>query len=309
MPTNSAPYRKVAEYRHKLMSADCAAGLIASGAKVAMGLGVAAPRDLLGALADRAAAGGIDGVRLYYLLSTAVAGETVLRYELRDRIRPMSLFHGAVERALDARAVAAGQPPVDLLPTAFSQTPRLLSDVIDVDVLITTVSPIDEDGYFSFGTNTDYALACSRSARQVIVEVNSNMPRVGGDCKLHISAVTAMVESEAPLIEIPRATRRPEDDAIGAIIAGLAGDGDCLQMGIGALPDAVCAALHGHRHLGVHTELMTPAWPSSCAAASSITAARRFIRAAASSPSLWAIARFTTSSMAMIGSRPIRSIM
>jgi itaconate CoA-transferase len=244
-------------YRARRLSAAEAAALIAPGAKVAVGLGVAQPPALLQALAERARSGAVADVSLYYLLSTPPAAPA-LRTELRDRIRPVSLFHSAIERGLDAEAVAAGLEVVDFMPTAFSQVPRLLCREVDVDVLITTVSPMDADGNFSFGVNTDYAQPVSRTARQVILEVNPAMPRVHGDCTIHVSKVTALFEHSAPLVEVPCVPVRPEDTAIGAIIAGLAEDGACLQMGIGAVPDAVCAALRDHRHLGVHTELMTP---------------------------------------------------
>lgn len=244
-------------YRSRLMSAEAAVALIPATAKVVMGLGVAQPPALLQALADRARAGGIESVALYYLLSTAPGG-AVLRTDLRDRIRPMSLFHNAIERTLDAEAVAAGLDLVDFVPSAFSQAPRLLTEVIDADVLLTTVSPMDASGYFSFGTNVDYALPVSRNARQIILEVNPAMPRVLGESRIHVSQVTALIEHEAPLVEVPAVALRPEDEAIGGLIAGLVEDGACLQMGIGAVPDAVCAALSGHRHLGIHTELMTP---------------------------------------------------
>lgn len=245
-------------YRRRLMSAEAAIAAIPSGAKIAMGMGVAQPPCLLHRLAERVEAGSLSNVRVYYLLSTGNAGGTVLRYELRDRLRPMSLFHGAIERALDARAAAEGAKPVDIIPTAFAQVPRLLCDAVGVDTLLTTVSPMDEDGNFSFGTNTDYALAVSQSAKRVIVEVNAHMPRVSGRCTVHVSHVSAIVEHDAPLIEVARVARRPEDDAIGATIAGLVQEGACLQMGIGTVPDAVCAALASHRYLGIHTELMTP---------------------------------------------------
>lgn len=252
MPSHAALYRS------RVMTADQAVALIPSGAKIAMGLGVSQPPAILRALADRAAAGAVSDLSLYYMLSTAIAGETVLRYELRDRIRPVSLFHSPFERALDARAIAEGQPPVAFLPTAFSQVPRVLCEQVGVDTLVVTVSPMDEDGNFSFGTDTDYALPVSRTAQRLILEVNPNMPRVHGDCTVHVSRVTALVENAVPLLEVLPVPPRAEDLAIGAIVAGLVEDGACLQMGIGALPDAVCAALHGHRNLGIHTELMTP---------------------------------------------------
>ncbi|KXU29312.1 4-hydroxybutyrate CoA-transferase [Sphingobium sp. 22B] len=245
-------------YRSKLMSPEQAAASIPHGARICMGLGVAQPPAILQALARRGEIGDIEGASLYYLLSTAIAGTSVLRRELGERLRPMSLFHSAVERALDKEASALGGRPVDLIPVAFSRVPQMLRDDIGVDTLVTQVAPPDEDGNFSLGTNVDYAHAAARCCTRVIVEVNRHMPRTGGASVIPLSAVTAIVEHDQPLPEIMPVSRRPEDDAIGAIIAGLVDDGACLQMGIGAVPEAVCAALKGHRHLGIHTELLTP---------------------------------------------------
>jgi len=246
-------------YADRRMTAGEAVAMIPSGAKIAMALGVGQPPAILKALAARAEAGEIDDLRLYYLLSTAIAGETVLRYELMDRIRPHSLFHSAIERGLDARAREDGRPDVvQFVPTGFQQTPRLLCHEIGVDTLIATVSPMDADGNFSFGTNTDYAQPVSRTAKRVILEVNPHMPRVFGDCTVHVSNVTALVENAVALLEIPKAAPQPADAIIGGLIADLVQDGATLQMGIGALPDAVCAALKNHKNLGVHTEMLTP---------------------------------------------------
>ncbi|MEE3623466.1 acetyl-CoA hydrolase/transferase C-terminal domain-containing protein [Nitrospirillum sp. BR 11752] len=244
-------------YVAKRVTAEAAVRMIPSGSRVVMGLGVAGPPALLRALAARAERGEVDGLSVYYLLAFANAAP-VLRTDLRPRIRPVSLFHGALERKLDLEAAQLGLPPVDFVPTAFSQAPAVLSRQVDADVLLTTVSPMDEDGCFSLGTNTDYALAVSRTARQVILEVNPAMPRTRGDCRIPLDRVTAIVENPVPLLEVPPAAIRENDRAIGRLIADLVEDGACLQMGIGALPDAVCAALEDRRHLGIHTELMTP---------------------------------------------------
>ncbi|MFN7111758.1 MAG: acetyl-CoA hydrolase/transferase family protein [Brevundimonas sp.] len=246
-------------YAERLKTPDQAAALIQSGAKVAMGLGVSQPPALLKALAERAERAEVEDINLYYLLSTAIAGDTVLRYELMDRIRPWSLFHSAVERRLEQRAFEEGRPnPVQFIPTGFQQSPRLLCDEVGVDTLICTVSPMDAEGFFSFGTNTDYAKPVSETARTIVVEVNPHMPRVFGDCTVHVSKVAGIVEHAAPLLVVPRAEPQPADLAIGRIIAGLVEDGATLQMGIGALPNAVCDALKDHRDLGVHTEMLTP---------------------------------------------------
>jgi itaconate CoA-transferase len=250
--------RATAAYRDRLMSAEQAVELIPNGARICMALGVAQPPAILHALAARAEAGGIDAASLYYLLSTSVAGKTVLRRGLRHRLRPMSLFHSAVERAIDVEAAASGDLDVDLIPVAFSRVPRMLRDDVRVDTLITQVAPPDENGEMSLGTNVDYAHGAARSCARVIVEVNRHMPRTGSHGTIPLSAVTAIVENDQPLLEIPSTARRPQDEAIGAIIAGLIDDGACLQMGIGAVPEAVCAALNAHRRLGIHSELMTP---------------------------------------------------
>jgi itaconate CoA-transferase len=245
-------------YAERLTNPEAAAALIPSGARVAMGLGVSQPPALLKALAHRASRGEIEDVNIYYLLSTSIAGNTVLQWDVTERLRPHSLFHGAIERALEARSRTEGRRGVWFVPTSFQQTPRLLCDEVGVDTLVATVSPMDADGFFSFGTNTDYAQPVSQTAKRVILEVNPRMPRVFGNCTVHISQVTAVVEHTADLLEIPKAASLPQDTAIGEIIAGLVEDGATLQMGIGALPNAVCEALRGHKDLGIHTEMLTP---------------------------------------------------
>lgn len=246
------------EYAQRLMTAQEAVKRIASGTKMAMGLGISQPPALLKALAERAEAGQVADINIYYLLSMKAAGETVLRYELTDRLRPYSLFHGGIERKLEQRSREEGRQGVWFIPTSFQQAPDVMVNQVGVDTLVTTVSPMDEEGYFSFGVNTDYATPVARSGVKLILEVNENFPRVGGDTRVHVSQVEAVVENHVPLIEVGKAPRAPADEAIGAIIADMIEDGATLQMGIGALPDAVCAALFGRKDLGVHTELMTP---------------------------------------------------
>lgn len=245
-------------YRERLRSPKEAVDLIPSGAKVAMPIAAGQPPAILAALAERARVGAIDNLRLYYLLCTGVAGTSVFDFDLCNQITPISYFHGGVERALDKRRSAEALPAVDLVPCHFSQVPRSLVEHVGVDTLIATVAPMDADGNFSLGVSTDYALTVSRKPGiRLILEVNANMPYVRGDCMIPISSVTALVENDVGLPILPAAPSNEVDDTIGAIVAGLVEDGDCLQMGIGALPDAVCSRLLHHRHLGIHTEMMT----------------------------------------------------
>ncbi|MFA7263091.1 MAG: acetyl-CoA hydrolase/transferase C-terminal domain-containing protein [Caulobacter sp.] len=239
------------------MTATEAANRIESGSRVCMGMALAEPPAILAAIAARAEADEIDEVRLYYFHSTPHAGATVLRYDLMDRIRPHCFFLGPIERALLERGAAEGKRTVAFVPGAFSQAPRLMTAQAPIDAYVATVSPMDRHGFFSLGTNNDYGSTVARSARQVIVEVNKHMPRVRGGM-IHVSEVDGIVENDLPLLEYPNRPPAPEDAAIGRIVAGLVDDGACLQMGIGALPDEICAALVQHRDLGIHTELLTP---------------------------------------------------
>ena len=247
-----------AEYRARLVSADAAVAGVASGAQVAMGMAIGQPPALLSALAARVEARALADLHLWYFHSMAHAGATILRYELLDRVRPHCMFMTGIERALIARGAADGRETVDFTPCAFSESPRLLTERIALDAFVVTVSPMDRHGWFTFGTNNDYASVAARAAKRLIVEVNPNMPRVFGESLLHVSEVDAIVEHDAPLAEhVPRPAS-PTDETIAGTIAGLIGDGACLQMGIGSLPEAVCARLTGHKDLGIHTELMTP---------------------------------------------------
>jgi itaconate CoA-transferase len=245
-------------YQSKLKSPDQAVATIPSGAKLAMGMAMAEPPALLKALADRAAAGKIENVKVYYYEATKIAGETILRYELNDRIHPYCMFVTASERALIKRGLEdGGRKVINYVPNNFHEAPRLLIDDIGIDTFVCTVSPMDRHGYFSFGTGNDYSSKVARSAKRLIVEVNKNMPRVGGDgAALHVSEVDAIVENDVPLLELPNRAAAPEDEVIGHMIAGLVPDGACLQMGVGALPNLVCAALKDRNDLGIHTEAL-----------------------------------------------------
>ena len=119
---------------------------------------------------------------------------------------------------------------------------------------IVQVSPPDAQGYCSLGTSVDVAKAAVDSATLVLAQVNQRMPRTHGDGLIPFSRIHAWWEHDAPLAgPAPRAPREL-DRQIAAHVAALIEDGSTLQVGVGAVPDAVLAALSGHRHLGVHTE-------------------------------------------------------
>ena len=246
------------DYQSKLTSAEAAVAQIGSGANIAMGMAAAEPPALLKALADRIEAGVLDDLKLWYFHSLPHAATTLLRYELLGRVHPHCMFLSPIERVLIERGEAEGRKVVDFVPTAFSESSRLLSERVEIDTFVTTVSPMDRHGWFTFGTSNDYGSTVARSAKRLLVEVNPNMPRVFGESLLHVSEVDAIVENDVPLIEISAREPSSEEKVIARTVAGMIDDGSCLQMGIGSLPNAVCSMLEGHKDLGIHTELMTP---------------------------------------------------
>lgn len=248
-----------AAYRSKLTSPDAAVAPVASGETMAMAMAVGQPPGLLAALGARVEAGDLERLNLWYFHSMEHAARTVLRPDLLDRVRPHCMFLTKIERELIRQAGAEWRNLIEFVPTAFSDSSRLLAERVRPDTFITAVSPMDRHGWFTFGTNNDYASTVARTAGRLIVEVNPNMPRVFGDSLLHISEVDAIVEHDAALLELAVPPGEPADEAIAGTVAGMIEDGACLQMGIGTLPNAVCAMLTGHRELGIHTELMTPA--------------------------------------------------
>jgi itaconate CoA-transferase len=250
----------IALHQSKLTIAEQAVTTIPSGSRLSMGMFAAEPPALLKALADRAAAGAVGDLRAYYCESAPIAGDTILRYELNDRILPYCMFVTGVERALIKRGMEdGGRKVINYVPNNFHEVVSLLTEEIGIDTFVCTVSPMDRHGYMSFGTGNDYSTKVARAAKRLLVEVNENMPRVYGEgAQLHVSEVDAIVQNHVPLLELPVRGAAPEDKAIGGIIANMVSDGACLQMGVGALPNLVCAALKGRNDLGVHTEALNP---------------------------------------------------
>nr|WP_302051630.1 hypothetical protein [Sphingopyxis sp. BSNA05] len=169
------------------------------------------------------------------------------------------MFLSAIERKLLGAQKPGTNSPVEFVPVAFSDSPRLFEKEVSLDLFVTTVSPMDKHGWFTFGTSNDYSTAAARNAKKLVVEVNPYMPRVFGASLLHVSEVDAIVENTMPIVEVQAPETSLEEAQVAAIIADMIDDRACLQMGIGALPGAVCALLRDRRDMGIHTELMTPA--------------------------------------------------
>lgn len=246
------------EYKMKLKSAEEAARLINPRSSIALGMAVSQPPALLKAIADLARDRYFDQLKVFYLHAEEHANNTILDYDLMDVIKPYPFSIGSKEREINKRALEENRKLINYIPNTFSHVPRFLSEHNDLDSFITTVSPMDEHGYFSMGTNNDYGSTAARCCKKLIVEVNKDMPRVFGDSQIHISEVTALVENNCPIQEIPPRAPKAEDRAVAEYIKSHIPDGACLQIGVGGVPDTVCTLLSEHNDLGIHTELMTP---------------------------------------------------
>lgn len=247
-----------AEYRSKRMKPEDAVQLIPARGSLGMGMGVSEPPALLAALERRIRAGAIESLRVYYSHSVPAAASTILKYEYMDVIKPHAFFLTLYERELMKRGAAEGRRIVDIMPGNFSSMPRIMAE-IGMDAFIVMVSPMDKGGFFSCGTNCDYTVPTARLAKNLIVEVNPLMPRVFGESGIHISDIEAIIEHQSPLAELPLRPPSDMDRKISRFIVEMVPDRAALQIGVGGVPNAVCAALTGHKDLGIHTELMTPA--------------------------------------------------
>jgi acyl-CoA hydrolase len=154
--------------------------------------------------------------------------------------------------------LAGGQAGwIDFLPNHFSEIPsQIRRGQMAADVVFAMASPMDAHGYFSISLGTDYTLAAIAKARAVVLEVNPHVPFAYGNCHVHLSQVTALVESSEPLLEVALPTIGPVQEAIGKYVADLIDDGATLQIGYGGIPDAVVMQLTGKRDLGIHTEML-----------------------------------------------------
>lgn len=145
---------------------------------------------------------------------------------------------------------------LDLVPAHFSEVPRLLETTTGCSLVIAQASPPDHHGNFSLGTNAEY-VATMIGRAPFFLEVNEHMPRTHGQNQIHVSQTVGWTECSRPLVETPTVHPDERDRAIAMSIVERIEDGATIQCGIGGVPNAVLEGLRHHRHLGVHTELLT----------------------------------------------------
>ncbi|MCE9596741.1 MAG: 4-hydroxybutyrate CoA-transferase [Spirochaetia bacterium] len=221
---------------------------ITSGQRVFVHGGAATPQALIKALVSRAPE--LKNVEIVQIHTEGPA--PYAQPELSASFRPNVFFIGANMR----EAVQTGR--ADYIPVFLSEVPRLFRrGILPLDVAMVHVSPPDQHGFMSLGVSVDIARAAVDCARVVIAQVNPNMPRTHGDSMVHKDHVDMIVECNDAIPETAIPPFTSVEDSIGRHVASLVEDGACLQMGIGAIPNAVLSKLGSHKHLGVHSEMFS----------------------------------------------------
>ncbi len=236
-----------ATFQRSAVAAQEVVSHLRSGMNVFVHGGSATPTTLLEAMAKRT---DLEGVRLYHLHLTGPL--SFLKPGHAGRFTSVSLFTGPGCR------VPVSEGRAEYVPIFLSDIPSLFaSGAVKLDAALVQLSPPDRHGLCTLGTSIDAARAAVDHAALVLAEVNAQMPRTHGHSAVARDRLHAFTLTNRPLHEHASEPETPVAGHIGEIIAGLVNDGDCLQMGIGAIPDAALSRLHGKRDLGIHTEMFS----------------------------------------------------
>ena len=234
------------EYRSKQMSAGEALEAVSSGDRVWIQSGCGTPSVLVDALVAQAPR--LRDVEIIHMMTLGSARYTRPEYE--GHFRHRGLFLGPNVRD----AVAAGR--ADYTPIFLSEIEGLFeSGQLPLDVVLMQVSPPDAHGFVTLGTTADCTMTTIRMAPTVIAEVNQQMPRTHGETAVHISQLTAIVESDRPLLELHTEPFNEMHMRVARNVASIIPDGATLQTGIGGVSEAVLQCLNDKRNLGIHTEM------------------------------------------------------
>jgi len=230
-------------------SANEAISKIESGQRIFIHGSAATPRTLLKTLFARS--GELKNVEL---VSISTLGEGLFDYPDLDK----SFFINSLFVSDNIREIVNGNNG-DYIPVFLSEISQLFDKkILPLDVALIHVSPPDKHGFCSLGTSVDITRSALRNAPHVIAQVNPQMPRTYGNSFIHVNEIDSLVEVDEALPEVDYQTSNNEDTAsIGKFCAALIEDGSTLQMGIGAIPDAVLKCLEGHKDLGIHTEMFS----------------------------------------------------
>ncbi len=238
------------QYSQKVVSAAEAVKAVKSGDRIFLTGNCSVPSEILSALVDRAH--DLKDVEICQALTVGSADYVSPDMEGHLRVNTMFISHNTRE------AVGAGR--ADFTPVLLSEFPLLFKNkILPVNVAFVHLSPPDPHGYCSFGVEVGLSKSPAESAEIIIAEVNEQMPRTLGDTFIHVSAIDYIVPVDYPLPELAMGEGKPSEEVekIAAYIADLIPDEATMQMGIGAIPDAVLKHLFDKKDLGIHTELFS----------------------------------------------------
>lgn len=235
-------------YQSKLTTAEDAVKHIKSGDRVVFGHAVGEPPVLVDAMVANYAQ--YENVEIVHMVAMGKGEYT--KPEMAPHFRHNAIFVGACTR----EAIVEGRG--DFTPVFFHEVPKFYRDgYLPVDVALVQVSRPDKNGYCSLGVSVDYTKQAIESAKVVIAEANDQMPRTFGDSWIHVSELDHIVETSHPLVELKPPKIGDVEKAIGEHCASLVEDGSTLQLGIGAIPDAVLLFLKNKKDLGIHSEMFS----------------------------------------------------
>ncbi|WP_040292684.1 acetyl-CoA hydrolase/transferase family protein [Acetonema longum] len=234
-------------YRERIISAEQALKNVKSGDRVVTGHACGEPPALIEALAARAPE--LQNVEIVHMVAMGPA--KYAQPGMEASFRHNAFFVGGSTRK------AVEEKRADYTPCFFSEIPRLFrNNILPVDVALIQVTPPDEAGFCSFGISADYTVAAAECAKITIAQINNNLPRTGG-VRIRLDNIQFIVEKDDPLIELKPPAIGDVEKRIGENIAGLIPDGATLQLGIGAIPDAVLLFLKEKKDLGIHSEMFS----------------------------------------------------
>jgi acetyl-CoA hydrolase len=245
---NHMDWQKI--YQSKITTPENAVRTIKSNNRIFLTGNCSVPKVLLSALCDYAP--DLENVEICHPL--AVAGSEYVDPKLKGHLRVNSLFISANVR----QAVNEGR--ADFTPVLLSELPLLFKrGILPLDVALVHLSPPDEHGYCTLGIESGLTITAAESAKIVIAEINQQMPRLMGDTFIHVKDIDYIVPVDYPLAELAMAKESDHDtvEKIASSIAELIPDGATMQLGIGAIPDAVLKFLAHKKDLGIHTELFS----------------------------------------------------
>ena len=238
-------------YQQKLMTAEQIAGVVENGWHIGSDLAIAPPPDIYNAIFRRLKEGDLDRIKMFTMLEMQKM-DLYTDPEILRKVEGGTWFASPWTRPLVEKGL------FDFYFAGYADVPKIIRDYFTYDMVAFQVSPMDSQGYFSFGLIGSGVPAYLEKGRRVYVEVNPAMPYLPNGLKVHITQVKGICESTTPMIYAPKAGEPDEiSKKIGSYIAERIPDGATIQLGIGAIPDAVGALLKDKRHLGIHTEMFT----------------------------------------------------